>query len=192
MSYSKLSTGMAHYISREIGYDSDKEEVIAYSIESIILNVISIVLASIIGFLTHALLGTLVAVFAGATLRRMSGGAHASTAMKCVITGSVFYSVIGVISKYISLNANNVNIWWLWVIIFFTFIIVLIYAPVDCPAKPIHSKLLRKRLKMVSVIFVLMMILVIILTNNIIIKIAIALGMFYQSLTLLPILNRRR
>jgi len=192
MAYSRFSETVAGYISAQTGLDGDQRQIVAYSIENLLLSLIGF--CSIFAFGTFLGVGVesaTAAVF-GAILRKLSGGAHAKTALACIILSTVGYVTLGVLAGYLSIiNGMSLNLFG--IIVFFTSLtLVGVYSPVDSKAKPIISQVLRKRLKLFSVLFVLLSSLTFFVIPWKMFQTAIALGIFYQSLTLLPILNKRR
>lgn len=188
MSYSRLSNNLANYICKEINVDGERQEIITYAIENLLLGAGGFIFIIIIGFLFHAVIPAVAAAIVGALLRRFSGGAHLSTPMKCLVVGAFAYGTLGVVSKYLAYQLPEMlPIAGLIV----SLALVSLYAPVDCPAKPIKSNLLRKKLKLGSICFVVV-VLLFVLTVNISheVKFALTLGVLYQSITLIPILNK--
>lgn len=193
MSYSKFSENAAKNISTELGFDTEKQQVIAYSIESLLLTVVGFISIVIFGTLFGAALPAAVAAVSGGFLRRLSGGAHAKTATRCLIFGTLGYGALGILSKVIFQTMKaNVNIKLLSLGLFISLIIVIIYAPVDCAAKPIASQNLRKKLRIASITFILILLILILLIRNPIIQMAVTFGVLYQAITLLPIFNKKR
>lgn len=77
MSYSRFSTSIAEYISDEIKLDHEKQLVIAYSIENLMLSIAGFILIILVGAIFGAALPAGITALSGGFLRRLSGGAHA-------------------------------------------------------------------------------------------------------------------
>ncbi|HHT63868.1 MAG: accessory gene regulator ArgB-like protein [Bacillota bacterium] len=189
MSYSKFSTNIAKYISNEINLDDEKKQIIAYAIDSLLLSILGFLLIVFFGALFGAALPAAITSLSGGFLRRLSGGAHAETPMKCMLYSSLGYGIVSVAGYYVSKTIAINNI-YLLAVLGFCLLIVARYAPVDCPAKPIHSPVLRKRLKVGSICFILGIMFLVIFLDLGSIEIFLTLGVLVQSLTLFPFLNK--
>lgn len=188
--FSNFSQAVTAIITKDLNYDNEKKEIIAYAIEMLLLGIVGFSAILIVSFIFNALVPAAVAAIFGGILRRFSGGAHFDTPLKCLSFGAVIYSLIGVLAMAIwKLGfANLLNI----VLVLISLIIVVFLAPVDSQAKPIHSRRLRNNLKLSSIFIVVCVFFLIFFNTNFLINISAALGIFYQSLTLLPIFNERR
>jgi len=187
---SDISKVLANFITKDLNYDEEKNEIIVYSIEMFLLGIFGFLAILLLGFLFDALLPAAVSAITGGLLRRVSGGAHFNTPLKCLGFGAVIYSFIGVLSKNLS-KVGFVN-WGNILLVLISLIIVILLAPVDSEAKPIHSQALKSKLRFASIIIVIFVLMLTVFSNNLLINISATLGIFYQSLTLLPIFNKRR
>jgi len=189
MSYSKFSTSIAEYISNEIKLDDEKKLVVAYAIENIVLSVIGFLLIILVGAIFGAAIPAAITALSGGLLRRLSGGAHAQTPLKCMLYSSLGYGLMAAAGYHLSklIAINNI---YLMITLVFCLLVVTIYAPVDCPAKRIKSPVLRKRLKVGSICFILVIILLVMVLDMASIRAFLTLGVLVQSLTLLPFLNK--
>jgi accessory gene regulator B len=189
MSYSKLSERTAARIAAELNYDNEKRQIIAYSIENLLLTTVGFVAILAFGAVFGTALYSGIAAAFGGLLRRMSGGAHFDTPVKCLTFGTVVYGIAGVLSKRLLATIYSpIFIIFLCV----SLILVLFYAPVDSKAKPIRSESFRRKLKLSSIAFVLISVLFVVFSESNVIKASIVFGIFYQSLTLLPSFNREK
>ncbi|MEL7565029.1 MAG: accessory gene regulator AgrB [Dehalobacterium sp.] len=191
MSYSKISLNVAKYISHETECDNEKQQVIAYAVEGLLLTIGGFVLIVFVGAVFGAAFPAAVTAFAGGSLRRFSGGVHAETPLKCMLFSSLGYGLAASAGNYLSKLVVIDNTYLILTLVF-CLLLVAYYAPVDCPAKPIHSTVLRKRLKIGSICFVVLIIALVIILDSASIKLALILGVFLQSLTLLPLFNNQR
>ncbi len=103
-----ISNRLTQIISNELDYNEDKKEIIAYAIETALLFVIGWLLLILLGYALNALLSVVIAAFFGGSLRRLSGGAHFRTPIKCLTIGSIIYSSIGVLAKKL-VNYHLIN-----------------------------------------------------------------------------------
>lgn len=191
MSFSEnISNKLTEVITNELDYNQDKKEIIAYAIETTLLFVLGAFLIILLGYAFNALIPAVIAAAFGGLLRRVSGGVHFNNPLKCLIIGSIVYSSIGVLAKkllYYDLTNQYILIFSLLV----SFLLVLFFAPVDSEAKPIHSSSLKFKLKISSMVFIIISFLIIFFVDNPVLSVSAVLGVSYQSLTLLPIFNRK-
>lgn len=191
MSLSENSRRLSDIITAELDYSEDKKEIVAYGIESIVLAILGFVAVLLVAFPLKVLLPAASAVAFGGALRKVSGGAHLNTPLKCLVFGAVVYSLLGVIAKQIvkfDLYSAGLSL----LILAICLGIVALLAPVDCEAKPIHSPTLRKKLKIVSSGFVVLACAVVLLSNNTLLNTGAVLGIVYQTMTLLPVFNKKK
>lgn len=184
-----ISNKLSEVITHELNYDEDKKEIIAYAIENALLLAVGSFFLIFLGYSFNALMPTLIAAISGGSLRRVSGGAHFNTPLKCLAFGSITYSGIGILAKLL-VNYDLTNKYSLIFSMVVSLLIVAFYAPVDSDAKPIHSSSLKFKLKISSIVLVIISILLISFVDNKLVNVSVVLGVVYQCLTLLPIFNR--
>ena len=185
-----ISNKLTEVITNELDYNEDKKEIIAYAIETTLLFVLGSFLIILLGYAFNALIQAVIAATFGGLLRRVSGGAHFKTPLKCLIIGSIIYSSIGVFAKKL-LDYNLINQYILYLFLLVSFLLVAFLAPADSEAKPIHSSSLKFKLKISSMVFIIVSYLIIHFVDNPVLSVSAVLGVSYQSLTLLPIFNRK-
>ncbi|MDI6878952.1 MAG: accessory gene regulator B family protein [Desulfitobacteriaceae bacterium] len=190
MTFSDITSRITNLIIKELNYSDEKKEIIAYAIETVLLSVFGTILLVIFGYLVDALEPAMIAALFGVLLRRVSGGAHFNTPLKCLLIGAVIYTAIGVLAKIIVAN-DLLNATFQMLILLVSLILVALLAPVDSDAKPIHSSKLKISLKVSSMIFIGLSFLMITFTHYKLLNVSAILGLFYQSITLLPIFNRK-
>lgn len=185
-----VSNKLMEVITKELDYNDDKKEIIAYAIETAFLFILGSVLIILLGYAFNALMPTVFAAIFGGLLRRVSGGAHFNTPLKCLAFGSIIYSSLGVIAKRL-VDYNLTNPYVLTISLLLAFLLVAFLAPVDSEAKPIYSKSLKLKLKILSMAFIIISFFIIIFFDKPVLSVSVVLGIFYQSITLLPIFNRK-
>ncbi|KJR48996.1 hypothetical protein UF75_0510 [Desulfosporosinus sp. I2] len=185
-----ISNKLTEVITNELNYSEDKKEIIAYAIETVLLFILGSFFLILLGYYFNALMPIVIAAIFGGLLRRVSGGAHFNTPFKCLSFGSVVYCSIGIFAKkLVDYDLFNKNV--LFFVLFISLLLVVFLAPVDSEAKPIHSSSLKFKLKILSLVFVIFSFVLISIVDNKFISVSVVLGVVYQSLTLLPIFNRR-
>jgi len=190
MDFSYLSNKFTNAITNELNYSEDKKEIIAYAIETIFLFILGGLLLILFGYALNALIPTIIAAAFGALLRKVSGGAHFDAPLKCTVIGAIVYSSMGVIAKnLVGYDFNNKYV--LLAILLVAFLLVAFLAPVDSESKPIHSTSLKFKLRIASMLFVIFTSVMVAFSDNKLLSVSAVLGLFYQSITLLPKFNKK-
>lgn len=190
MNLSNLSNQISETIVMETKLDNEKKEILSYAIETVILSITGTLLVIIVSYIFHVMIPALIATFFGGSLRRLSGGAHFNTPFKCLMSGAIIYTFIGFISEQ-AIRLELVQMKFGLPFLVFCLITVGILAPVESLGKPIHSKRLRRTLKIMSIVYVLVVLVVLNFTQISLIKVSSLLGITYQCITLFPIFNRK-
>lgn len=190
MSYSYIATKISDHLSKELNHDEEKRIVIAYAVDTIFLTIIGFVFIMAVGFVMGVPMETFIAALSGFSLRKASGGAHLEKSQLCILTGAVAYPLLGILAKTLSIQGYNKNL-IICCVCLICFFIVIKYAPVDSKAKPIISIEFKKRLWRLSLLILLILSSVAFLIENSIISYAIVCGLFIQSLSILPIFNKK-
>jgi len=191
MRYTPISEKTSEYLAKEFNYSEEKKEILAYAVENIVLTVVGFVMVMAVGFVLRAPVETLFAAIAGGILRKFSGGAHASTRVSCLLIGAILYPGAGWLIKTFTPfgGAQGIIIGILGLI---SLLIIFIYAPVDSPAKPIISQDFRRKLRKGAITTVVLFMGLAIINTSKVWALPLAGGLFIQSLSLLPFLNKRR
>lgn len=194
----KLSKIIAAGISKNISMDSDKEEVIAYGAFIFMQTIISILMVVVFGIVFNVLLEALIISFASATLRKFSGGAHATSPVSCAIIGMIVFGLLAILVKHCIINLDFLFIAIVMILCFvFTYYIMYKYSPVGTENKPLNNENKRKRLKEKSIklivyLFIanISLIILYVQTRQILllnIAICITVGIVWQSVTLVSL-----
>jgi len=193
MSYLFYSTKIARYLVRNTNVSNEKEEVLAYAIEVISFNFLNIGMSLLIGYILGVVPGTMVCLLTVFAIRIFAGGAHSESAWRCAAITALIYPIMGLLA---SKTASMFTLLKTDIFITFSFLIgflaLFFLAPVDTPNAPIISSTRRNRLKLMSLVS-----LVIIGTAALIIRFnqlvstellyCIAFGVIWSSLVLTPI-----
>jgi accessory gene regulator B len=191
MPYSKGSVVISEYIAKEMNYDEEKKVILAYALDVLFLTVLGFVILIIAGYLLGITFQVLTATIAGASLRLSSGGAHSSSRLRCMIIGTIQYTIVGLCMTNIYKLLVGQTLLYILIITMslLSLIIVCKYAPVDSPAKPILSVKFRKRLRKAAIIITLNYSVISIISINTIWGITIMGGLMIQAISLLPIFH---
>lgn len=195
MKIEQLGLFLAKRLGDSLNYSEEQISVLAYGLFSIIQTLLSIVIVIILGSLWGAMLETLIVSFSIAILRKSSGGAHATSAERCLVLGT-FFCLLGAMIAFLS--ATTFPPFLIYCITFFLFIwsFYTLYkkAPVATHNKPIKSTQKQQKLKQESLLVVsiyLVIVLLLLLTNLFVEKssllrysICVTLGMSWQVFTI--------
>lgn len=190
MIFADLSNKLSTTIAKETALDEEKQEILAYAVETTILSIVGTLLVILSSSLFRVLIPALIATFFGGTLRRLSGGAHFNTPLKCLAFGTFMYTLLGILATKLS-YFGLVNNWLLIPLVILCLVIAALLAPVESEGKPIISRSFRLKLKMFSIIFIIIVLFILLLSSSSVLKASSVLGITYQCLTLLPIFSRR-
>lgn len=192
MAYSAFSTKVSVYLSKELQHSEDQQEILAYAIENIINTVVGFIVIMTLGFLIRTPLETFWAAMAGGLLRKLSGGFHCSTPARCIISGAITYSLTGWAANHLFklFGSSTYYVVVVFSIMIFCLALVVLYAPVDSKAKPIVSAQFRQKLRMLSILCVIIFGTIVFLNTESGTAAAVAGGLLLQSTSLLPLLNK--
>ncbi|NLV57667.1 MAG: accessory gene regulator B family protein [Clostridiales bacterium] len=144
----KILRGLAHKISLSLGYDSEKEAVIAYGLFAMMQIGITIVLAFLFGLIVGAPVEAMIVCFSVSIFRKYSGGAHAHDAMFCTVISVVYCTFAAWLSKQLIPIYHPYAMFIAIALVYgLVFWITYRYAPVDSPNKPIKSEQKIKRMR---------------------------------------------
>jgi accessory gene regulator B len=185
MSYLALSRRIAEYLVTRTNAHVG-EDVLAYAVEVLFLNILSVILALLLAHWAKVLLETLFCLGTVAVLRFFAGGAHSASAARCtIVTGSVFPSLGFVAQRIAALSpaaAGRLPV----VACVLGLIAMTMFAPVDSPAAPIISRQRRRRLKSGSIITVALLSTVALVLGNSALRASISLGILWSGFILTP------
>lgn len=192
MAYSKFSTAASEYLSEQLNFDDEKKEVVAYGLEKLIYTGLGFSAIILVGWALGVEKEAAMALLAGALLRKYSGGSHSPTALRCIIYGAVTYPAAAWLAHFIFMYYGPFG----WLPGIFTGLMILAvvqrYAPVDSPGKPIVSPEFRQSLHRKSLVVAAAFVSAALLLHETSLSLAILAGLALQTVSLLPISNRRR
>lgn len=192
----KIATNIGKKTKHILNFDDDTEEVVVYGAINLIQTSLNFLVAIIVGFIFGVVYESLIFTITISTLKKYSGGPHASSPGRCLFIGNIISISFSLLTSKILYKQSiwSITIAGVLCIIISTCIIIR-KAPVDSKNKPITSDKMKQRLKRNAIVTILiysivMAILVLIfnLSPSIIyIKIfeCIALGLLWQGITLI-------
>lgn len=140
----KIEKELAKSLGKSQGMDEDDISVLEFGFAVVKSTVISFCGVVLAGFLVGQLLGTLVISFTVAFLRSLTGGPHCSTEYRCAVTSGMVFGLLGLLSTWIW---PFMNIGLMAVAGALLLFAILLWAPQDCPEKPIISSSHRRKLR---------------------------------------------
>lgn len=150
LSYLPFSRHWARFLAANTNLTPEKEVIITYGIEVLVINLGNVLLTLLLGLLLGVLPETAACLGTVALFRHTAGGAHSNSPWRCAIITVILFPLLALLASFLS-GLNHIYcdvITALAVLIALATIIVL--APVDTPAAPIISPVRRTRLKALS------------------------------------------
>jgi len=158
MSYLPFSRRLAASLAAGAGLSPEKETILAYVIEILVLNLLNVILALALGLLLGVLPGTAACLFAAALFRHTAGGAHSNSPWRCgVLTVAVFPSLALLSGHLAAFEPPFPGIFSVVAVLAGATAIILL-APVDSPAAPVIAPARRKKLKLLSLLVLLLLV----------------------------------
>lgn len=132
----KLAKSTAHFFYEKNIVKQEDEEVYAYGMELLYSSIFNIFLAILISAATNTFLPTTVFMFTFAISRQYIGGYHAKTHFGCMSILTVVLIIFSILSKNIPINFE-IPISSIVTVI--SIILVILFAPVEHPNKPLSD-----------------------------------------------------
>jgi len=169
--------------------DDERAEIINYGLQLLIGEIPKTFIILLIAWIMGVLDLSIVVLLLATPYRAVSGGAHFTTHIECIIATSLFYTGNALLSKYLVLN-NMAR----YIIVFITWISSMIfikrYAPADTEAVPILREKERKLKRTLSYIVATTMLILSILVKNRIISNMILNATILQTIALTPFMYK--
>ncbi len=187
---------LASKIAVSLGFDAEKEAVVAYGLIAIVQISVTVLLVLLFGLALGVVWEALTVCFSVSLYRKYSGGAHANDANFCTVVTVVYCSLAALLAGRLAAAVRPVPM-FIAILLVYAFVMAVTYryAPVDSPNKPVKSERKIKRMRKASFIviaayFILQMFLFIFKTpaqNYRSLGISLLLGVSWQAFTLTPL-----
>lgn len=165
MSYLPVSRRWAGHLAGQAGLSKEKENILAYVIEVLLINTINLVLALLLGFLVGAWRSTVICLVTVFFFRHTAGGAHSNSPWRCGLITVTVFPLMALLAQKILLDQAVIDL--LAAVVFSAGLAILLaLAPVDSPAAPIVSPARRKKLKFLSVVVLLTSLMIIVILRQ--------------------------
>lgn len=162
MSYLPISKRCAAFLATRTGLAQEKEIILTYVIEVLVINLLNICLALLLGFFLGVLPGTVACLVTAFFFRHTAGGAHSNSPWRCGLVTVTVFPLIALLGLHLSFLSQSYIDTISAACVLMGLVKILQSAPVDNPAAPIISPLRRKKLKTGSLIVLLVLVLVLI------------------------------
>lgn len=152
MSYLAFSKSLAGFLTEKAGLAHEKEVVLTYAIEMLVINLGNILFTLLLAMLLGVLPGALSCLMAVFLFRHTAGGAHSNSPWRCAAITIVIFPAMALLAVFLSrLGSTFIDV--LSAVALLTGLITIaVLAPVDSPAAPIISPHRRKKLKILSLV----------------------------------------
>ncbi len=141
----KLAKSTAYFFVEKQVVKKEDEEVYAYGMELLYSSIFNIALAAIIAIITNTIYPTAAFLITFIVIRQYIGGYHARTHLGCMSIFAVVLYCFAVLARYIPAECE---VWISMLAIVLAMFLILRFAPVEHPNKPLSGKeksRLRKR-----------------------------------------------
>jgi accessory gene regulator B len=141
-----LSTYLTNLISRKLPEKSEIEiEEINYGIHVFLINIIKLPIVFIISYFLGILQYTFVVFVCFCFVRTFASGIHARNSIACLISTNLTFIGTAYLGLSFRLNLFDITVSFIACIV-----LAYLYSPADTEERPIISKRLRKKLKLLS------------------------------------------
>lgn len=125
----------------------EQKEIYNYGFELLISSLINFIIIIVLSLIFDEFYFTMYFIIQYYPLKKISGGYHANTYRKCILSFTLIYTSILIINTVQKIKLNNILILG-WIT---GFLLLFIFAPIEDKRKPI-DKVMRKKLKRSSIL----------------------------------------
>lgn len=189
MGYLVFSSRIASYLVDKTKLPRHMEEVLAYSIEVLSLNILNVGTSIIIGYIFGVLPQTIICLVSVSAIRIFAGGAHSNSPWRCAIITALVFPAMGIIATQLAPVGQAFTDVILGTSFVVSFLTLCFLSPVESPSAPIISLARRANLKRLSIASFAIILLIsaylrFYVTESIEIQISIALSVLWASFIL--------
>jgi accessory gene regulator B len=181
---------VAKYLGGELGLSTDDQAVVAYGLEVVLSNLVTLLLAFVGGLYFGVPGEVALSAIVWFVIRQLAGGAHCSTLWRCAFLSSFILIFTGFSAIKIAENLGKDPVILLTAGTFLVLIPTFFWAPAPNHKKPLRSNLIRKKLRcwalLSEAILVLFFLMLVLKTLFISLAIAGCLAMILACLMLTP------
>ncbi|OCL28096.1 hypothetical protein U472_02565 [Orenia metallireducens] len=193
MIYDTTVNKINNYIVQELDLTAKEQGRIKFGIELLISTIMSLGTTLIVAKLLGILNSVIFISLAGVLLKQVSGGIHFKTPWECAFFTAFFFNLLGYISFWA--KESVFNNWVLFLVLSSLYIIIslFLWSPADVPEKPIKDQRQRRRLKLISLILAIFLLILVALLFYIykgcfaLINVSLILGLLFQVSSINPL-----
>ncbi|MBE6851638.1 MAG: hypothetical protein E7504_07950 [Ruminococcus sp.] len=138
-----ISKRISLFLYKNNVIDSEDIEIYMYGFEIIVSTIFATLIILAIGILLRMVALSILYLIIFSSLRQMTGGYHADTYFKCNLSFGIISFCILVLTRILSQDhVYSLNIHLLFLL--FSTLVIIVYAPVENPNKPLDEKQKRK------------------------------------------------
>lgn len=150
MSYLVFSKSLAGFLTEKAGFAPEKEVVLTYAIEVLVINLSNILFTLLLAALLGLLPGVMSCLIAAFLFRHTAGGAHSNSPWRCAAITITIFPVMALLAVFLArLGAAFIDTFSA-IAVLTGFVSITMLAPVDSPSAPIISPYRKKKLKVLS------------------------------------------
>ena len=138
------STKLTQYLIRNNVISGDDFPIYKYGLELLISSIIETVVICVLGSIAFTLFDAVIFIVCFVLLRSFSGGFHAKSYLRCTVYSTVTFCSVALAAKYLHLGLITLS-----VISIIDLAVIMVFAPVENPAKPIENDQ-KPKLRMIS------------------------------------------
>ncbi|GAW29125.1 MULTISPECIES: accessory gene regulator ArgB-like protein [unclassified Carboxydocella] len=177
---------MAAWLATSQGLSAEDEEVLLYSLTILTTTLGNILGLALLAWLLDTGWETLAVTLPAVTLRMWAGGGHATAPWRCVMVGTTVMALLAWLTRTAAERLEPA----VPVLIMLAALAIWRYAPAPAPSKPLGSRQqaekLRRRALVTLIFWVSTILLFWLLAVPAWLTAGMALGMFWQGLTVVP------
>lgn len=145
----RLARKLANNIAFSLGFDAEKEAVVAYGLSALIQTIVTVLLVLISGLIIGAPVEAMIICFSVSVFRKYSGGAHAGSAGLCTAVSAVYCTAAALICRRLLLNIYNLYLMLAAIVIIYLLSAFAVFkrAPIDSPNKPIRTEKKKRKMR---------------------------------------------
>ena len=183
----KITEFLTNKIRKEMPeVDDERAEVINYGLQILLGEVPKFFIMLLIAYALGLLKLSFITFFIIMPYRMFSGGFHLHTHIGCIISTCTFYCGVAFLSKTIVLDSIAKYV-LVAIITVFGIIMIKLYAPADTIKHPLINKNKRIVLKMLSITFCTLLVILSIIIKNETIDSLIIFGIYVEISLIIPI-----
>ena len=169
--------------------NDERAEVIHYGLQLLIGEIPKTLILLLIAYFLGVFKLTLLVVLIVTPYRMVSGGAHFTTHIECILATSLFYIGNAFISKHMTLSKQS-----LYIIVLLTFLFAIYaitkYAPADTEAVPILRSKERRIKKVLSYIIMTVMLIIATIIQNRVVSNILLIATILQTFSLTRVMYK--